>query len=95
MNSSSDIGGMIDQLDENLDNLQDALKTILSKSLGELASDYPVLDRAKLYILVTYAIESAIFCKISFQDWVQRLNNCSFSTFDWYKCQGASHIPRT
>ena len=65
MDSSLKIGGMIDQLEDNLDHLQDALKTILSKSLGELAADYPVLDRAKLYVLVTYAIESAIFCRIS------------------------------
>ena len=63
MDNPLKIEGMIDQLEDNLDTLQDALKTILSKSLTELAADYPVLDRAKLYILVTYAIESAIFCK--------------------------------
>ena len=62
MDSTAHISELIDQLDENLDSLQDALKGILNKSLTEVAASYSMLDRAKFYILITYAIESAVFC---------------------------------
>ena len=67
MDSTAHISELIDQLDDNLDNLQEALKGILNKSLTEVAASYSMLDRAKFYILITYAIESAVFCTYSEQ----------------------------
>jgi len=56
---------LIDQLDDNLENLEEALKPILDDSLGAATKKLPILDRAKLNITVVYAIESLLFCKIN------------------------------
>ncbi|KAJ0123184.1 exosome-associated family protein [Diaporthe amygdali] len=56
----SDITPHLDRLDGDLDKLEDSLKPILS-NLGEVASTLPLLDKAKLYVLATYSIETALF----------------------------------
>lgn len=58
----TDILPQIDRLDRELDTLDDALKPLLG-SVSDVASKLPLLDKAKLYVLVTYAIESMLFCK--------------------------------
>jgi exosome complex protein LRP1 len=35
----------------------------LKSALSETSSKLPLLDKAKLYVLVTYAIESMLFCE--------------------------------
>lgn len=55
---------LIDQLDDNLENLEEALKPILEDSLGAATKKLPILDRAKLNITVVYAIESLLFCEM-------------------------------
>ncbi|MCJ1479803.1 hypothetical protein MMC13_008489 [Lambiella insularis] len=52
---------MIDQLDGNIDDLQDALRPLFKGALSEAAQKLPLLDKAKLYVLATYAIESILF----------------------------------
>lgn len=52
----------INQLDDDIDGLEDALGLLLGGALSEAAGKLPLLDRAKLYVLVTYAIESLLFC---------------------------------
>jgi len=37
---------LIDQLDDNLENLEEALKPILDDSLGAATKKLPILDRA-------------------------------------------------
>lgn len=59
----TDISKHLDKLDGNVDGLEAALKPILS-NLNETASTLPLLDRAKLYITVAYAIESTLHCKV-------------------------------
>lgn len=54
---------LIDQLDGNLENLEDALDPLLADSLAASTKKLPILDRAKLNITVVYAIESLLFCK--------------------------------
>lgn len=49
------------RLGAQLDKLEDALEPLLG-NLGEMASQLPLLDRAKLYSLTAYAIESLLFC---------------------------------
>ncbi|KAL1876286.1 hypothetical protein Daus18300_002914 [Diaporthe australafricana] len=56
----SDITPHLDRLDGDLDKLEDSLKPILT-NLGEVASKLPLLDKAKLYVLATYSIETALF----------------------------------
>jgi exosome complex protein LRP1 len=58
----TDIIPQLDRLDGEIDDLEEVLEPLL-KSLPEVASKLPLLDKAKLYVLVTYALESMIFCK--------------------------------
>lgn len=55
-------GQLIEQLASNVSGLKEALEPLLTGDLNETASKLPVLDRAKLYIFVTYTIESILFC---------------------------------
>lgn len=58
----TDITPQLDQLDVDLDKLEDALKPLL-RDLSDVASSLPLLDKAKLYVLATYSIESTLYCK--------------------------------
>ena len=59
-----DLKLLIEQLDDNMDDLEEALAPLLKTTLADSASKLPLLDRVKLYVLSTYAIESLIFCKM-------------------------------
>lgn len=54
---------LLDQLDDEIDDLEESLHSLLKTALSETSSKLPLLDKAKLYVLVTYAIESILFCK--------------------------------
>lgn len=54
---------LVEQLDDNVDDLEESLEPILSQSLTEASKKLPVLDKAKLHVLTTYALESLIFCR--------------------------------
>lgn len=60
----SDITPELEQLDVDLDKLQEALQPLLG-DVGDISSKLPLLDKAKLYVLVSYALESIIFCEPS------------------------------
>ena len=62
---SSNLVPLIEALDNDIDDLEEALSPLLKASLSEHASKLPVLDKAQLYILITYAIESMIFCTLT------------------------------
>ncbi|PFH62510.1 hypothetical protein XA68_13249 [Ophiocordyceps unilateralis] len=53
----------LDRLDEQLDDLEEAL-TPLTEGLDERAARLPLLDRAKLFSLSAYAIESLLFSSL-------------------------------
>jgi exosome complex protein LRP1 len=59
---STHILSLLEQLDDELDDLEDSLAPLLKTALSETTSKLPLLDKAKLYVLVTYAIESMLFC---------------------------------
>lgn len=59
---SSKVLSLLDQLDDEVDDLEEALTPLLKAALAETSSKLPLLDKAKLYTLVTYAIESLLFC---------------------------------
>jgi len=61
---TSNVLSLLEDLDEEIDDLEDALKPFLDATLSEAASKTPLLDKAKLYVLVTYAIESMLFCQL-------------------------------
>lgn len=72
---------LLDQLDDNVDDLEEVLQPILDSGLLKISNKLPVMDKAKLHVLVTYALESLIFCmcclvnKLIFylQDWIAYL----------------------
>ena len=53
---------LIDHLEDSLDDLEEKLD-LLGSIIGEKAAKLPLLDRAKVYVLATYAIESLLFCE--------------------------------
>lgn len=59
---SSDILSHLDQLDDEIDDLEASLAPMLKSALSDTTSKLPLLDRTKAYILLTYAIESVLFC---------------------------------
>ncbi|KAK7756643.1 hypothetical protein SLS62_001480 [Diatrype stigma] len=59
----TDILPQIDRLDGELDTLDAALQPLLG-SVSDVAAKLPLLDKAKLYVLVTYSIESMLFSSL-------------------------------
>ena len=53
---------LVDQLEEALEDLEDNLEPLLVDPLTSTTQKLPLLDRAKLNVLLVYAIESLIFC---------------------------------
>lgn len=57
-----DLVPLIESLDENIDDIEEALEPLLKSALSDTTGKLPLLDKAQLYVLVTYAIESILFC---------------------------------
>lgn len=51
----------LNKLESQLDKLEDALEPLLG-NLDQMASELPLLDKAKLFSLTAYSIESLLFC---------------------------------
>lgn len=60
---TSKVLSLLELLDDEVDDLEEALGPLLNTVLSETSSKLPLLDKAKLYVLITYAIESVLFCK--------------------------------
>lgn len=58
----ADLVPLIESLDDNIDDLEEALEPLLKSAVSDTAGKLPLLDKAQLYVLVTYAIESILFC---------------------------------
>ena len=58
-----DLIPLLEQLDDNVDDLEEALTPLLIQDVSSTAGKLPLLDKAHLYVAVTYAIESILFCK--------------------------------
>ncbi|KAI1437610.1 Sas10/Utp3/C1D family-domain-containing protein [Xylaria sp. CBS 124048] len=55
-----DIEPALERLDDAVDNLEEALQPLIT-NMADVASKLPLLDKAKLYVLMTYSIESMLF----------------------------------
>lgn len=55
---------MVEQLEDNIDDLDENLEPLLKAGLFATTKTLPVLEKAKLYVVVVYAIESLLFCKL-------------------------------
>ncbi|KAK5679338.1 hypothetical protein LTS10_008153 [Elasticomyces elasticus] len=58
---TSDVLSLVEDMSGNIDDLEEALAPILKTALSASTSKLPLLDKAKLYVLATYAIESILF----------------------------------
>ncbi|KAK4543362.1 hypothetical protein LTR36_005505 [Oleoguttula mirabilis] len=58
---TSDVLSLVEDLGSNIDDLEDSLAPLLKTALSASTSKLPLLDKAKLYVLATYAIESILF----------------------------------
>ncbi|ETI27593.1 hypothetical protein G647_00042 [Cladophialophora carrionii CBS 160.54] len=52
---------LVDELQENIEDLEDNLGSLLNDSLAATSRKLPLLDRAKLNVLLVYSIESLLF----------------------------------
>lgn len=78
--TATDILSLLEQLDDEIDDLEDSLAPVLETGISDTASKLPLLDKAKLYVLVTYAVESILFCKV-LSPFRLIFTNCSFSAY--------------
>jgi exosome complex protein LRP1 len=53
---------LLEQLEDDVDDLEEALQPLLQHSLSDMSKRLPLLDKAKLHVLITYALESLLFC---------------------------------
>ena len=92
---SSKIRNLLEQLDDELDDLEESLEPLIKSALSEASCKLPLLDKAKLYVLVTYAIETILFCERPFlphQSLI--LNVSSISKAQWNQWASTSRIHR-
>ncbi|KAG5664326.1 hypothetical protein KAF25_008060 [Fusarium avenaceum] len=61
-----DITPDLDRLDDQLDDLEETLQPLLGNLEG-MASELPLLDKAKLFSLTAYAIESLLFSSLKLE----------------------------
>ncbi|PLB52372.1 hypothetical protein P170DRAFT_434142 [Aspergillus steynii IBT 23096] len=57
----TDLLPLVDQLDDDVDVLEEALAPLLNSAVTETSKKLPVMDKAKYHVMVTYALESLIF----------------------------------
>lgn len=57
-----EILSLVEHLEHNIDQLEERLEPLLSATLTTTTKKLPVLDKAKLYVLIVYSIESLLFC---------------------------------
>ncbi|QIW98828.1 hypothetical protein AMS68_004346 [Peltaster fructicola] len=58
---TTEVQTLLGDLTGNIDDLETSLEPLLKSSFSTTTSRLPLLDKAKLYVLVTYAIESILF----------------------------------
>lgn len=58
---TTDLRPEVEDLADNINDLEEALAPLLNAALSASTSKLPLLDKAKLYVLTTYAIESLLF----------------------------------
>lgn len=53
---------LLDQLDDHVDDLEDALAPLLGQALSKSSRNLPVLEQADFNVFITYTLETLIFC---------------------------------
>lgn len=58
----NNFNNLLEDLDDAIDELEENLRPLTTHALTEEVSKLPLLDKAQLYVLFTYAIDSILFC---------------------------------
>lgn len=58
------LASLIETLDDNIDDLEEIFSPLLKTALSDTVQKLPLLDKAQFYVLLTYSIESILFCKM-------------------------------
>lgn len=58
---TEEIESLVEDLTGNIDDLEESLAPLLKTALSASTSKLPLLDKAKLYVLATYSINSILF----------------------------------
>lgn len=61
MDPQTDLPDLVEDLEVNIDELTETLAPLLNTQLSTTASSLPLLDKAKLYVLAAYSIESLLY----------------------------------
>ncbi|KAF1913472.1 hypothetical protein BDU57DRAFT_455096, partial [Ampelomyces quisqualis] len=61
MDPQNDLPDLVEDLEVNIDELTATLAPLLGTQLSTTASSLPLLDKAKLYVLAVYTIESLVY----------------------------------
>ena len=85
---------LIESLDDNIDDLEEALEPLLKSALIDTAGKLPLLDKAQLYVLVTYAIESVLFCVSARAFNTLNADRYSLPPTKWYQLQRTPCLSR-
>lgn len=56
---------LLDDLSDEIDELNEVAGPILKSSITEAASKLSVIDKTKFYVMISYTLESIIFCTLS------------------------------
>jgi exosome complex protein LRP1 len=63
--NSAELLSLIDDLEGDIDDVEEQLDPLLTEPLSTTTKKLPLLDKAKLYVTVVYAIESLLFSMLS------------------------------
>jgi exosome complex protein LRP1 len=64
MDPQTDLPDLVEDLEVNIDELSTILAPLLNTQLSTTASSLPLLDKAKLYVLAAYSIESLLYSSL-------------------------------
>jgi hypothetical protein len=59
---TTELLSLLEDLEDNIDDLEESLEPLLAAALSVTTKKLPLLDRAKLYTVLVYSIESLLFC---------------------------------
>ncbi|EGE09560.1 exosome-associated family protein [Trichophyton equinum CBS 127.97] len=65
---ASDLMPLLEQLEDSIDDIEEVLEPLLERGLTATAQKLPLLDKAKLHVLLSYSIESLIFSYLRLND---------------------------
>lgn len=73
---------LLEALGDDIDGLEEALAPLINETLADAVSKLPLLDKAQLFALVTYAVETMLYCKFCSDPILARVANKDQHIYD-------------